>query len=139
MRHIGTTTELSDSEFVRAFEACELSNECFHHRDHLRLAWIYLKSHGEAEARRRLGDTIRRFAGHHGKSDKYHETITAAWLRLVASAMDRSPRGASFDDLTIAAPELLDKNTIERFYSVVVLASESARTSWVEPDLQPLP
>jgi hypothetical protein len=139
MRHTGTTTDLSDLEFVRAFEACELPNESFHHRDHIRLAWIYLKSHGEVEARHRLGDAIRRFAGYHGKSDKYHETVTAAWLRLVASAMDRLPHGASFDDVTISAPELLDKRTIEKFYSAATLAAEAARISWVEPDLQPLP
>ena len=111
------------------FEACELSNDSFHHRDHVRLAWIYLQRYPELEAQRQIAAAIRKFAAQHGQSDKYHETITVAWLRLVAS----------FDELTIAAPELLDKRTIERFYSIAVLASEAARTYWVEPDLQPLP
>ena len=133
------TTELSDIEFARAFESCELPNECFHHRDHIRLAWIYLTRYDEPEARERLGQAIRRFASHHGKSDKYHETVTVAWLRLVARAMVRVPRGASFDELTVAAPELLDKRTLEGFYSAAVLASPEARASWLEPDLQALP
>jgi hypothetical protein len=132
-------TELTDLEFLRAFEACELSNERFHHRDHIRLAWIYLQRYGEREARQLMASAIRKFAAHHGNSDKYHETITVAWLRLVASAMTRVPRQASFDALTTASPELLDKRTIEKFYSTAALSSEAARTSWVQPDLQPLP
>ena len=57
---MNNTTELSDAEFVRAFEACELSNESFHHRDHIRLAWIYLQSYGALEARRRMAAAIRK-------------------------------------------------------------------------------
>lgn len=136
---MSNTTELNDQEFVRAFEACELSNESFHHRDHIRLAWIYLQRYGEREAGQHMARAIRTFAVHHGKSDKYHETITLAWLRLVANAMRRVPREASFNQLTIASPELLDKRTIGRFYSTAALASQATRTFWVEPDLQPLP
>ena len=132
-------TELTDLEFVRMFEACELANDSFRHRDHIRLAWIYLERYGEPEARGQIAGAIRKFAAQHGKTDKYHETITVAWLRLVRSAMARVPLDASFEELTIAAPELLDKRTIEKFYSTAVLASEAARTYWVEPDLQPLP
>jgi hypothetical protein len=132
-------TELTDLEFVRMFEACELSNDSFNHRDHIRLAWIYLQRYPEPDAQRQMAGAIRRFAAHHGKSDKYHETITVAWLRLIASAMARQPMDASFDELTIAAPELLDKRSIEKFYSTAVLASAAARTYWVEPDLRPLP
>ena len=134
-----STTELTDAEFIRAFEACELSNESFHHRDHIRLAWIYLQRYAELEAREHMAGAIRKFAAHHGKSDKYHETVTVAWLRLVANGIARMPPGSSFEQLTIAAPELLDKRTIEKFYSRAALASESARAFWVEPDLQPLP
>jgi len=136
---MANTTELTDLEFVRAFEACELSNDCFHHRDHIRLAWIYLHCYGEQEARKRIVAAIRKFAAHHGKSDKYHETITVAWLRLVANEMARLTPEASFVDLIAAAPELFDKRSLERFYSAAALASDAARTSWVQPDLQPLP
>jgi hypothetical protein len=130
---------MTDSEFVRALEACELSNESFHHREHIRLAWIYVQRFGELEARAHMREAIRKFAAFHGKSDKYHETITVAWVRLVAEAMTQRAHHASFEDLTLTEPHLLDKRTIERFYSVGLLASEAARTSWVEPDLKPLP
>jgi hypothetical protein len=132
-------TELTDLEFARRFEACELPNDGFHHRDHIRLAWIYVQRYGEMEARGRIAGAIRKFAARHGHTDKYHETMTVAWLRLVASGMARVPPDATFIDLTIAVPELLDKRTIEKFYSSAVLASGEARQFWVEPDLQPLP
>jgi hypothetical protein len=136
---MANTIELTDQEFVRKFEACQLSNDNFHHRDHIRLAFIYLQRYSELEARGCIAGAIRKFAAHHGQSGKYHETLTVAWLRLVGSAMSRVPRDASFDELTIAAPDLLDKRTIEKFYSSAALSSEDARTFWVEPDLQPLP
>jgi hypothetical protein len=131
--------KLSDAEFLHAFESCELSNESFHHRDHIRLAWIYLQRYPELEAREHMAGAIRRFAAHHGKSDKYHETVTVAWLRLVANGIARMPADASFEQLTAALPELLDKQTIEKFYSRDVLTSDVARTTYIEPDLQRLP
>ena len=131
--------KLTDAEFLRAFEACEFSNESFHHSDHIRLAWIYLQRYPEMEAREHMAGAIRKFAAHHGKSDKYHETITVAWLRLVANAMARMPADTSFQQLTTASPELLDKRMIEKFYSSAALASEAARAFWVEPDLRRLP
>ena len=130
---------MTDAEFVCAFEDCTLSNEYFHHRDHVRLAWIYLRTYGETESRVRMSESIRRFAAFHGKSDKYHETVTLAWLRLVANAMARVPYGASFDQLIKGSPELLEKRTVEKYYSSGALSSEASRASWIEPDLQPLP
>jgi hypothetical protein len=125
---------MSDEEFVRAFESCELSPDAFHHRDHIRLAAIYVSRHGTAEATERFKASLRRFAANIGKSDKYHETITVAWIQLVAHAMTTKPGGAPSD-----FAELLDKNYIGRFYSPVLLATAAARTDFVEPDRTPLP
>ena len=126
-----------DQEFLDAFETCRLPNEFFHHRDHLRLAWIYLRRYSVPDAAVRIGESIRRYATHHGKSDKYHETVTVAWLSLLADAADRTP-AASFDELLAACPELLDKNTLHRHYSPELLAFEKARAQFVPPDRKPL-
>ena len=125
-------------EFVEAFETCRLPNEQFHHRDHLRLALIYLARHGRGEAAGRLSQAIRTYAAYHGKSDKYHETVTQAWLQLVAAAQGRAP-GGSFEDLLATNPELLDSNLIERYYSPALLHSEAARLRFVPPDRESLP
>jgi len=127
---------MTDRQFVEAFETCTLPKEQFHHRDHLRLAWIYLKSHGSAAARVRIVESIRRYAAHLGVSEKYHETITIAWMRIVEQAADDLP---SFEDVLAVMPELRDKDTLQTYYSPAVLQSEEARTRFVEPDLKPLP
>jgi len=129
---------MTDHEFLDAFESCRLPNELFHHRDHLRLAWIYLQRDGASAAALRVAASIRRYAAHHGKSDKYHETVTAAWLRLLAESADRV-RPANFDELLDACPELLDKNTLQHYYSPELLASEAARVQFVPPDRRALP
>ena len=118
---------LNDDEFVRGFESCELSPDLFHHRDHIRMARIYLDRLGPNAATERFRSAIIRYAAHLGKSDKYHETITIAWMRLVIAT---SPEDHD---------KLLDKKYIETFYSPELLATDSARTQFVEPDRAPLP
>jgi hypothetical protein len=127
---------VTDAEFAQAFESCALSNESFHHRDHLRLAWIYLQRYGEQEAGARIAASIRNFAAHFGKTDKYHETITIAWLRLVAH---ESKGRTTFEETLAASPMLLEKRTLAAFYSDELLRSERAKNEFVGPDLKPLP
>ena len=124
---------LSDDEFLRAFEAFEIPNDQFHHRDHIRLAWICLHRAPPPEAEQRIAQAVKNFATHLGHSEKYHHTITLAWMRLVAKA----PWQLSFDELIAQAPQLLDKNTLARHYSSAILETGAARNGWVEPDLEP--
>lgn len=127
---------MTDDQFVDAFETCKLPKEMFHHRDHLRLAWIYLRKYGSAVARERTVESIRRYAAHLGVSEKYHETITIAWMLLLEAA---AQRGSCFEDVLAASPELLDKDTLQRYYSSGLLKSDDARKAFVAPDLVPLP
>lgn len=127
---------MNDSEFARAFESCELSNESFHHRDHLRLAWIYLQRYGEQEAGRRIAASIRNFAEYFGHTDKYHETVTIAWLRLLAH---QGKGRVSLEEVLAASPMLLEKKTLAEFYSDGLLQSDRAKREFVAPDLKPLP
>ena len=66
-----------DQEFLEAFETCRLAPQLFHHRDHLRLAWIYLQRDAST-APVRIAESIRRYAAYHGQSGKYHETMPLA-------------------------------------------------------------
>jgi hypothetical protein len=125
---------MTDSEFAQAFEACELSNESFHHRDHIRLAWIYLQRYGVGDATTRIAASIRRFAGHHGKSDKYHQTVTVAWMKL----LEQIPVHASFAEAVAAFPQILSKDYLREFYSDELLTSNAARVDFMEPDRRPL-
>ena len=56
----------------------------FGHREHLELAWSYLRAYPPAEAERVMASAIRYLAAQHGVPDKYHATMTHAWVKLVA-------------------------------------------------------
>jgi len=133
------TAQLGDEEFVEAFESCRLPGEQFHHEDHLRLAWIYLRQHGMREAEARLLRGIPRFAEHHGSLGKFHYTMTVAWLRIVAAARAAQLAEMPFVELLAACPELCDRQLLAKHYSQELLQSEAARTSWVPPRSAPDP
>ena len=87
----------------------------------------------------RIERSIRGFAAHLGVSEKYHQTITIVWLRLVEAAMRQFPGGGTLEDFLRQHPELLDQNLPFQFYSRERLLSDGARSAWVEPDLKALP
>ena len=133
------TLHLNDNEFRRAFESCELPNSAFHHGDHIRAAWLYVRRFGVSEAESRLSEGILRFATHHGGPQKYHHTMTVAWVRLIAVAHRDTPALDRFEDFLAAHPHLLDMRALSKYYSASRLGSPAARAAWVEPDLQTLP
>ena len=125
---------MTDSEFLEAFAAGRLS--AFHHRDHLRLAWLRVRQAGpRAEAV--VARDIRAFAARSGASRKYHETLTVFWVRLVRHA-DAAFRPDTFDDLIVACQLLLDQGAAERHWSHELLWSDAARAAWIEPDVRAL-
>jgi|ERR1051325_2952324 hypothetical protein len=129
----------SDEDSLRAFEDLSYPADQFHHREHLRVAWLYLKSSDASRAAERMTAGILRFANHHGATQKYHHTLTLFWMRVVAAALVETPEGRSFEEFLGANPELCDKNLPAKYYSATLLQSPAAREGWVEPDLQPLP
>lgn len=129
----------SDEDFLRAFENLSFPPDQFHHREHLRVAWLCLKSSDATRAAERTSAGIRRYANQHGVPEKYHHTLTLFWMRLVAVALVETPEGSRFEDFLAAHGELSDKNLPAKYYSKDLLDGQAARQGWVEPDLQPLP
>src|SRR6202171_6047629 len=101
-----TSVTAADQRFLAAFEAGQIANQDFHHRDHLRLAWIQIRRLGLERGSDAVTGAIRQFAARHGHGDRYHETMTRFWLRVVGMGMTRHPT-LSFDDLLAAEPHLL--------------------------------
>ncbi len=129
----------SDEDFLRTFEDLSFPADLFHHREHIRVAWLYLKSFDATRAAERMSEGIRRFANHQGATQKYHHTLTLAWMRLVAATLVETPEGLTFDQFLTTHPQLKDKNVLAKYYSKELLQTAAARGGWVEPDLQPLP
>ena len=132
----GVTPE--DEQFLVAFEAGQIANQNFHHRDHLRLAWIQIRRLGLERASESVAMAIRQFAAHHGNADRYHDTMTRFWVRVVGMGINRHPT-LPFDDLLAAEPHLLDKNLPFLHWSRERMRSDEARRRWVEPDLRLMP
>ena len=130
---------MTDTELVRALESGEIANEDFHHLSHLHVAWAYLSESSDVdEAVDKMRNTLRRFATSAGKPEKYHETITLFWVRLLAGI--RAARsGETLEQIVQKNPRLLEKNFPLSYYSANWLFSDDARRLWVEPDRKPLP
>lgn len=114
-------------------------NTEFRHADHLRLAWHYLRLLGEPAAVEQMRQTIRNFAVSLGHPEKYHDTVTIGWMRLVASALAGTPETPEFSDFLSGHRWLMNKDALLAFYTRARLESPQARSAWMEPDLHPLP
>ncbi len=123
----------TDAELVDAFEAGTLGPETFPHVANVRVARFYLLHEPMLIAIARFRAGLQHFAARVGKPDRYHETITVAYMlsiadRIVASSDESwEAFAAANDDLLRSAPSGLD-----RFYSRETLASVRAREVFVE-------
>lgn len=129
---------MDDDEFLHAFFRGAMANQRFGHREHLRLAWLAIERHGAEAAEDVVGDGLRHFAAAHGRSERYNETLTRFWVRLVAHVRLARAGIQSVEDAADAFPILLDSRLPLRHWSASVLFGEAARRGWCEPDLLPL-
>ena len=58
---------MTDHELLRGFEDCSLSENDFHHPQHVRVAWLYLGRSSLLDALRRFTANLRRFAASKGR------------------------------------------------------------------------
>ncbi|SRR5258706_10636662 len=123
---------MNDREFADAFERCDVPS--FHHRDHVRLAWIYLRDQPPLDALARFTTSLKRFATAKGSPGLYHETITWAYLLLIHERMERNPV-ADFVTFEGANADLFTWNPsiLNRYYDQETLASPLAKRSFVMP------
>jgi hypothetical protein len=131
----------SDLRFWAKFEACQLTGAEFGHREHLRIAYIYLAQHSFPEASRKMEAGLRKLLAHLGApASKYHATVTIAWLLALRDAMAKCGAAADFQQfLDAGGARLLDKTMMAAHYSPEVLSSPEARRAFVAPDRQKFP
>ena len=124
------------SRFIEAFEDCALEPGSFRHQDHVRLAWLYLTRYPVTEAIERYVAGLKRFASAAGAPEKYHETITWAYLLLTHERMGRMTGDHTWHEFAEANEDLLDwSNTVlDLYYTKETLGSSLARKVFVLPD-----
>lgn len=128
-------------ELVEAFRARTLPRERWTHVAHLRVGAWHVHHHGAETALGLLRAGIRRLNEHHGtvnsSASGYHETITVAYVRLIAAFLSEVPAGLSLEDGVRALLDgpLAEKSLLLTFWSKERLMSAEARAEWVPPDL----
>lgn len=134
---------MTDEEFLFLFENAALPRQEWNHAAHLRMAYLYLK---EAESWESVlpmvRERIRGFNAAHRNYSGYHETITAAFLRIIDDRMHGPGKAEfmSFDAFSMHNPDLFDGLSILlHHYEKATLISLEARAEFVEPDREPLP
>jgi hypothetical protein len=130
------------SPFAQLMGEVMSTAERFGHREHVRLTWLAVRRYGTTAAIALVSDGIQHAARYAGAPQKYNATVSRAWVELVghhAGHSDDVDVDVDFDAFANRHSALLDKRLLTRFYRPATLASQAARTGWVEPDLAPFP
>ena len=130
---------MTDDGFLAAFEACMLDE--FHHRDHVKVAYLYLRRHSLDEAIAKVRAGLQALAAAWKAPDDlqrgYHETMTQAWVRLVHLTLSEYGAAESAEAFCEQQPQLMQKTHLQLFYSPERLTTWEAKREFVEPDLAP--
>jgi len=125
---------MNDDALVSALESAELPADQFTHVEHVRVGWCYLRTLPLPEAIARCSTALRRFAAARGAADKYHETVTVAFMLVINERLDGA-RALSWAEFADANPDLFAHPSIlSSYYSDERLRSERARRTFVMPD-----
>ncbi|MFB7619130.1 hypothetical protein [Kitasatospora sp. NPDC056181] len=136
--HDSSTTETPAPEFGALLAEVTAAAGRFGHREHVHLTWLAVRAVGVPAAVSLVGDGILRTATKAGAPQKYHVTLTRAWVELVGHHAAEHG-GDDFADFADRHPDLLDKDLPARYYRAATLDSPEAKAGWVEPDLAPFP
>jgi hypothetical protein len=111
----------------------ERDPHAFDHGLHVKAAFEILQRHDFLEAAGLYAEALKNMAARAGRPQVYHETITVAFLSLIAERM--AERGFEEYDTFIAAnPDLLSKSVLERWYAPDRLNSALARKVFLLPE-----
>lgn len=132
-----------DEKFLAEFEACRWPHAQWHHQQHIKVAYLYLRRYPFDAAMSRIREKIKAHNAAHNVPDLptsgYHETMTQAWMRLVYLTLCEYGPGETADSFYEQNPQLSQKKVLRLFYSRELFMSPRAKIEFVEPDLAPLP
>jgi len=131
--------DLGDAELAALLTEITGPDGEFRHRQHIHLAFAAVRRYGLPEAITRICAWIQRIAAYARAPQKYHHTVSRAWVEIVAHHVEADPDCGDFGTFVARHPSLLDKRLLSRHYRSSTLAAAAARHGWVEPDLLPFP
>ena len=126
----------ADCPDLERFVRGEVDPAQFPHREHVRMAFEMLRRHDFAEAVLHYSRALRALTDRAGKPEAFHQTVTIAFLSLIAERMEGG--GASdFAAFARQHPELLEKSVLSRRYRPERLASAAAKRTFLLPEAPP--
>ena len=131
--------DLGDAELAALLTEITGQDGRFRHREHINLAFVAVRRYGMPEAVTTICDWIQHIAVYARAPQKYHYTVSRAWVEIVAHHVETDPDCAEFGTFVARHQVLLDKRLLSRHYRSSTLAAPAARHGWVEPDLLPFP
>jgi hypothetical protein len=125
-------TSACNAPDIAAFERGSVDPAAFPHAAHVRLGFEMLGRYDFGEAVSRFSRGLRLLANKAGKPQLYHETITVAFLAIIA---ERRARGSSEDWETFCAAndDVFDKHCLQSWYAQEQLDSDIARKTFCLP------
>jgi hypothetical protein len=134
---------MNDETLLRCFENGELSMDDWHHREHVRVAYLHLLRWPFEEALERMRRGLMALNAAQKVPETlergYHETLTQGWLRLVHCVLCENGPAENSGAFLTQHSQLLTKRAMHFFYSRDRLVSKEAKTRFIEPDLACLP
>ena len=91
----------------------------FRHRQHINLAFYAVRRYGMPDAVGTICGWIRQIAAYERAPQKYHHTVSRAWVELVAHHVAADPDCADFDVFADRNPALLDKRLLGQALPVI--------------------
>jgi uncharacterized glyoxalase superfamily protein PhnB len=125
---------LSDAEFLQQFDAGTLDPASFDHEAHFRAAWLCLRVAPFRDAVGRLRRGLKRLAIAAGQPQRYHETITVAYARLIHRQM-RFLGPTTWEEFRARSGDLFapDLGALRALYAQDVLDAPEARRAFMPP------
>lgn len=132
--HDATSREADD--LITALEDGTLDASQFRHRDHVKVAWLYLRALPLPTALERFTAALKRFAALNGAAERYNATITWAYLLLIHERMALPGGRTSWEAFAARNDDLLSpqKTFLARYYREETLSSARARSTFLFPD-----
>ena len=122
-----------DARFLVELEAGTLPPAEFDHRGHLRAGFLYLRRYDFPGACVAMKRAIQNFATRLGKANLYHETLTVAYLALLAERLAEEPLQLDWQSFTERYPELGSREYFERYYPRGSLERPETKATFVLP------
>jgi hypothetical protein len=134
---------MDDLTFLQKFQRTEIPAADWHHREHIKAAYLYLRRYPFDQALTHMRAGVQALNATQNVPETltrgYHETITQAWMRLVDLILAEYGPAKNADTFYEEHPELSQSKALRLFYSRKRLTSAKAKAEFVQPDLARLP